>query len=547
VFESDSSAVVIGRPKTGVAVDLDLTPDELASRPHARISYVESGWWIEDLGSRRGTKVDGEEIRGQGRVQLFPQSIVRIGATMLRLEVAGGSDDPTTSTQVTGVMSDVLKTARNSASHNLRDAGHAEGSPVQRLSPVGAEVSKDLTLSIVVPADQPLKDANAFDLLSADRHCRLLYELLLDFGADTPLDHQLQRTLERLVHAIRGAERGALLVKQPGTGQLLLKAHLPPGQPSVSETLANRAITHGEAFVWEREPHLSVSQIEHQIASGMYAPMIWKGETYGVICVDNSDTASSFQDADLQILVATAQHTALAISNHRLHEELKGNVELVERLLTNFSPAIRRRLLAKARRGRLRLGGEVSEVTILASDIRGFTRIASTMDAEDVVDMLNVYFSALVEAIFRHDGTVDKFIGDAILAVFGSPEPDDDQHSKAVCAAVAMQEALAEVNAYRKARGQVVCELGIGVHCGSVLHGFIGSEERMEFTVIGDAVNKTSRYCDGAAGGQILISPELHQRVWKMVRAEPASIPTKHEGNLPAFRVLGCKEMAPKT
>jgi adenylate cyclase len=261
-----------------------------------------------------------------------------------------------------------------------------------------------------------------------------------------------------------------------------------------------------------------------------------------VLCLDNSNTSSRFHDEDLQMLVAAAQHSALAISNHRLREELQSNATLVERLLTNFSPAIRRRLLAKARRGRLRLGGEVSEVTILASDIRGFTRIAATMDAEDVVDMLNSYFSALVEAIFRHDGTVDKFIGDAILAVFGSPEPDEEQHAKAVCAAVAMQEALAEVNAARRARGQVICELGIGVHCGSVLHGFIGSEERMEFTVIGDAVNKTSRYCDGAAAGQVLISPELHQRVWKMVRAESASIPTKHEGVLPVFRVLGCKQ-----
>jgi adenylate cyclase len=244
----------------------------------------------------------------------------------------------------------------------------------------------------------------------------------------------------------------------------------------------------------------------------------------------------------LRLLVAAAQYAALAIANHRLCDELQSNVKLIERLLTNFSPAIRQRLLAKARGGRLRLGGEKSEVTILSSDIRGFTRLTAHMDAEEVVDMLNSYFSALVDAIFRHDGTIDKFIGDAILAVFGSPEPDPDQHAHAVRAAIAMQKSLAEVNAVRKARGQVVCEMGIGVHCGPVLHGFIGSEERMEFTVIGDTVNRTARYCDGAPAGQVLISPEVHQRVWKLVRAEPMSIPTKHEGDLPAFRVLECKE-----
>ena len=100
----------------------------------------------------------------------------------------------------------------------------------------------------------------------------------------------------------------------------------------------------------------------------------------------------------------------------------------------------------------------------------------------------------MVNAIFRHEGTVDKFVGDAILAVFGSPEPDAKQHVNAVQAAMAMQEAIEEINDVRRANHQVVCEIGIGIHCGEVLHGFIGSEERMEFTVIGDAVNRASRY-----------------------------------------------------
>jgi adenylate cyclase len=358
----------------------------------------------------------------------------------------------------------------------------------------------------------------------------------------------LQRAVERIVSAIPAAERGAILICEPATGQLLLKAHLPPGQPAVSSTLAEHAMNCRGGFIWRRNPDMSASQIEHQMASGMYAPLLWKGETFGVVCVDNCGEGSrGFDNDDLELIVAAAQHLALAIANLNLREDLRQNAALVERLMTNFSPAVRRRLLERARLGRLRLGGEKSEVTILASDIRGFTAASATMEAEDVVDMLNSYFTAQVQAIFRYDGTIDKFIGDGLLAVFGSPEADERQHAKAVRAAMAIQAAIAEVNAARRARGQRVCEIGVGVHCGQVLHGFIGSEERMEFTLIGDAVNRAARFCDAAAPGEVLISPDLHQRVWKMVRTSPRTIQTKHEGDWPAFQLIACLEKSGST
>lgn len=189
----------------------------------------------------------------------------------------------------------------------------------------------------------------------------------------------------------------------------------------------------------------------------------------------------------------------------------------------------------------MRLGGERSGVTILYSDIRGFTRMSAAMDAEDVVEMLNEYFAPLVNAVFRYNGTVDKFIGDAVLAVFGSPEHDAKQHENAVRTALEMQAAVTRIDEARHARGHVTCNMGIGINCGEVFHGFVGSSERMEFTVIGDVVNKTARYCDGAQPGEILIGPELHQHVWRTIVAEPTSIPTKHEGTLSAYSVKGIK------
>ncbi|MGA2499409.1 MAG: adenylate/guanylate cyclase domain-containing protein, partial [Tepidisphaeraceae bacterium] len=93
------------------------------------------------------------------------------------------------------------------------------------------------------------------------------------------------------------------------------------------------------------------------------------------------------------------------------------------------------------------------------------------------------------------------------------------------------------VNERRMGRSQTALELGIGIHCGKVLHGFIGSEDRLEFTVIGEPVNKASRYCDGAKPGSIIVSPEVHQHVWRMVKARKIDIQTKHEGTMPAYEI----------
>jgi adenylate cyclase len=503
-FESSATSIVIGRPKSGqVTVDLDLSPDLAVSRPHARISFENDSYWIEDLGSNRGTKVYDEEIKGRGKVPLRERSCVCVGETMLFVERSNLIDNAT--------ISPILQAKEPPA---LVIGGVGEGTP-----------------STLAAAE------------TASRHARLLYELVLQSSASAPLDTLFQIAVERLVAAMPAAERGALLLKVLSSAPLL-KAHLPPGEPSVSMTLAEHAMSCGGGFIWRRADDASAnpaSVLANQMGSGIYAPLTWRGETFGVICVDNCNGSLQFTKDDLELAVAVAQHVALAIENHRLREDLLHNATLVERLLTNFSPAIRRRLLEKARRGRLKLGGERSEVTILSSDIRGFTATSAKMDVQDVVDMLNGYFSALVSAIFRHDGTVDKFVGDSILAVFGSPEPDANQHGKAIRAALDMQTAMNEVNDVRRSRGQTVCEMGIGIHCGEVLHGFVGSEERMEFTVIGDAVNRTSRYCDAAGPRQVLISPELFQRVWKLVCATRTAVDTKHEGILPAYQIEGLR------
>ena len=394
-----------------------------------------------------------------------------------------------------------------------------------------------------VDATQSMQMAPPSTRASASRFT-LLCELPSQIEKETRIEPILHRFLTGLIEAIPGATGGAVLMKGRNEEELLLKAHVSQDEPAVNLAAACQAMETRQGFISRLETDFDPEEPAFSTYAPMvmYAPMVWKGEVLGVMCVDGAGPRHSFESDDLKILVAVAQHACLIINDLQMQEDLKRNAALLERLLTNFSPKVRSRLLDRARRGRLQLGGERSEVTLLFSDIRNFTNLSAGMDTEDVLEMLNQCFSVSADSIFKFDGTIDKFIGDAVLAVFGSPDPDPQQHSNALRAALKMQEAMAQLNRQRKARGQKTCEIGIGIHCGEVLHGFVGAAELMEFTVIGDVVNRASRYCSAAKAGEVLISPELYQRVWQRVEASQTTIPTKHEGPLLAYKVKGLKE-----
>jgi len=513
VFDQSAESVIIGRPRQGVHVDIDLTPDLRVSRPHAQISFVDGRYWIEDLGSANGTELDGRPIKGLGTIQLEPGQKIVISDTTIEVDMSVAMTDVDTSWALNDrTLVDTHDTHLNIA--EMIDAAAPVFEPGTPIDPDRAEA------------------------------LALLYELPLQFGEQTELDGLLQTIIERLVTIIPAASRGALLLEDETTGELLLKAHVPVGQPSVSMTLASRTMARRQGFIWREGLDPSRSQFLNRIKAGMYVPLIWKGRVTGAACVDNSDGGTIFTADDLRLMLAVAHYAAMAAMQNQLQAELRRNAALLGRLLTNFSPKLRDALLSRAAHGRLRLGGEKSEVVILVSDIRGFTKLTAGMDTDDVMELLNDYFSALVDAIFKYDGTVDKINGDAILAVFGSPEPDPLRHEKAVRAALAMQAAMADVTEKRKRRGQITCTIGIGVHCGEVLHGFIGSNDRMELTIIGEAANWTARYCDGAGSDEILVSPALHQRLWRHIDAELTMIETKHEGTLSAYRLKGIKSVA---
>jgi adenylate cyclase len=219
-----------------------------------------------------------------------------------------------------------------------------------------------------------------------------------------------------------------------------------------------------------------------------------------------------------------------------------------DKLKTTFGKYMTEAVMEHLLAGKVQLGGESLTATILFSDIRSFTSISEKMDAKALVSLLNEYFTEMVDVVIREDGVVDKYIGDAIMAVFGAPvtKPDDALH--AVRAAVGMREALAALNEKLAARGMPALKTGIGIHTGEVVAGNIGSEKRMEYTVIGDTVNLASRLESATKelGAPVLVSDDTYRLVKDHVRARAVKEITVKGREKPVmtYEILGLADPA---
>jgi adenylate cyclase len=246
------------------------------------------------------------------------------------------------------------------------------------------------------------------------------------------------------------------------------------------------------------------SILELGIRSAMAAPL-WYGERVdGLIYADTTMEARAFDRFDLDILSALGNQLALAIARDRLQQSVLAQRVARRRLERYHSPAVVERITSQ-RDGGESLEAEEHEVTVLFADIVGFTGRCETLAPRDVAEFLNHYFSEMTEVIFRHGGTLDKFIGDGLMAVFGAPFPSPDHARKAVEAALDMREVLARLNAPRDAGDRI--RFRVGIHSGRVVAGDIGSPRRSDYTVLGSAVNLAARLEQAVAEpGQIIVS-----------------------------------------
>ena len=222
-----------------------------------------------------------------------------------------------------------------------------------------------------------------------------------------------------------------------------------------------------------------------------------------------------------------------------LGEQVKNETIARERFSRLLSPNIAERVMS----GQLevRLGGQrVDECTVFNSDIRGFTAMSENTQPEELVEMMNGYFELMVDTIFKYEGTLDKFMGDGIMALWGAPVVHKDDAIRSVYCALEMSSVLGDFNRMRLERDQAPLAIGIGIHTGPLVAGYIGSSKALSYTVIGDVANTSARLCSVALPGQIVVSEMTHERLAGRFETEelpPAKVKGK-EKPLRLFNVI---------
>lgn len=279
------------------------------------------------------------------------------------------------------------------------------------------------------------------------------------------------------------------------------------------------------------------SIVSQGVRSTICAPLFTESGVHGALYADRLDPFSAFKPDDLELISAVAAQTAIAVENVRAHERL-AKEEVARANYSRFLPEyVVTQMLENPES--FKLGGVTQTITVLFADIRGFTRISEHAAPEKIVDLLNRYFSAMTDIIFAHGGTLDKYLGDGLMALFGAPTATPKDAANALAAAVAMQRRMISINTELREEGFTEIGIGIGLHTGDVTVGYIGSERRSEYTAIGDAVNTSSRLESNAKGGQILVSEATAKAAksrYELTPRDPISVKNR-EQPVPLFEV----------
>jgi adenylate cyclase len=527
---------LIGRaPDNQVVLD-----DPRASRHHAHVKTNEDGSFV----IVDGVYVNGQIHRSANKVyingeQKFEHPLkngdrITIGASTLRFEQPreertadlSYDDKPLGHTQLLMSAKDVLSTV-------LRQQAEA--------APVAAGVARDKVL------EQLQRKAN----ILAE-----LYEMSKALGSGFDLDKIFKKATDIIFRSTPADRVIALLAEGVVTEQNADDAKLFPiavrardekleahaKKMTIGRTITRKVMKDRVALLSQDaaadEQFAGVDSIVSQgVRSTICAPLFTEAGVHGALYADRLDPFSAFKPDDLELISAVAAQTAIAVENVRAHERL-AKEEVARANYGRFLPEyVVKQMLENPES--FKLGGVTQTITVLFADIRGFTRIAEHAAPEKIVDLLNRYFSAMTDIIFAHGGTLDKYLGDGLMALFGAPTTTPKDANNALSAAVAMQRRMIGINAELREEGFPEIGVGIGLHTGEVIVGYIGSERRSEYTAIGDTVNTSSRLESNAKGGQILVSEataKAAQTRYELTPRDPIAVKNR-EQPVPLFEV----------
>ncbi len=351
--------------------------------------------------------------------------------------------------------------------------------------------------------------ALAGEVLHLYREVHLIGQLSEQLAAVLDVADVGQSALEQALRLIPATHAGILL-RDDADGPLRpLGSHEVPLGPD--SRFAASILDRGVAEIVNDYPADERALAEEaSLRSLISAPLLAKQQTIGLITLADTRGAA-YSAAHLKLLNTIAMQTAAAIENAMASQQLLHREVERQALKLYLPPQVADLIVASG--GASQLAGVLQPVTVLYADIRGFTTMSEEMEARDIVQMLNEFFTAMSEVIFRCNGTLDKFIGDCIMALFGAPVGSDRAPQDALQAALGMQEALGVLNQSRLERKLRPFHIGIGLHCGPAVVGNIGSADRVQYTAIGDTVNVAARLVSKAAAGQILVSEAIRESI----------------------------------
>jgi adenylate cyclase len=344
----------------------------------------------------------------------------------------------------------------------------------------------------------------------------------------------LERVMDIAFEALP-VHRGFIVLRDEKTGEtrcVLARnkqkvEHDPKGEVPVSKTMLDTVMTDRVALLtYDAQSDQRLAGGEsiriHQIRAAMCAPL-WSGERIiGVIQVDTPFHAGTFTENDLDLLTALANYAAVAVDRIRYAESAANERQMRGRLERYHSPAVIEEVMkgdGSATSGVRRL--RQSEASVLFGDLVGFTTMSESADPDAVAEILEGYFTHSVEAIFSAGGTLDKFIGDCVMAFFGAPVEQPDHAARAVRAAIEIQNSLKKWNAERREQGLSEVIARIGINSGPVVVGDIGSKKRVDYTVLGTTVNVASRLESVSPPRGIVIGDRTFQLLAGAVPTQP--------------------------